>query len=1354
MSKKKIGAYITLDGEKEFRSAVSSCNKSLSTMKSEMKLVEAQTAGSANTLETLQKKHDVLSRTLEEQIKKENAIKEGLGHARQEYERVGTQLQEYKEKLDQAKKNLEEMENASGETDESLREQKETVENLTKVIAKGEETYQRAGSRVDDWQKQLNNAEAQTIRATKALNENDAYLKEAEKSYKNCAESIDEFGDKTDTLSDKIASFGNIAKVNLINTVLDAGKSMANDGVQGALEMLDANQKLAAGTGATVQEMEVYSDTMKELYKNNYGDSVEDVADAMAMVRQYTSEVDPTKIQELTENAMALDDTFENMDLSETLRGVDALMKNMGLTAEEAFDYITVGAQNGLNKSGELTDNIAEYGPLWSQAGFSAEEMFTILDNGLESGAYNLDKVNDFVKEFGISLSDGRIGDNIDSFSTGTQELFNQWKNGEASTKDVFYSVINDLQNMTNQQEALTIASNIWSAVGEDNAMAVITSLDDVNDTFSDVKGSMEKLKEVRYDSVTNQYKQLGRTIQTDVIQPVLSKFLPIAQKGMEFLTENLEVATVAASGLAAAFAVNKVRKYSEELMDTGKVLKTLGSGILEVIGVQTAKTAADTAGAVAETINTEAVVTNTTATAAQTVVTNTATVAQQGLNTAMMANPAALVVGGITALIGVLAVMSSKVQLVTDDTAELCTKTDELNEKVKEATEGLKESYEGLEESIESVDAKEAVAEDLVAELYELEGASKKSGDQITRMSAIVDELNSMFPELSLEIDRNTGTLNKNEEQINSSIKTYLKYSKVQAVQEKMTEIAKEITEAEMARYEAEQNLDKIGTELAELEEEREQLLKDSKEATKDSAAACGQYAAKLSGEETALNRNTAQISQLKEAQEEQQAVLNEMIPICDAANEKYASAYGYLQELTGVTDDNTESVEQRNEASKASIEQMGQELEAYNNLSASQQELAVNVTNSVLTMQENVQGALESQMNMFEKFDGGTKISTDRLLQNMQSQVDGVTAWEENLTTLMTQTKETSDGTMVAIDEGLIQYLAEMGPEGASYVQAFVNMSGDELAKANSLWQEKIDIQNFTNEAGVELTQGIGTLSAGGTEAFAQLGESLNMEANEAGVYSVQGLVDGMEEAQSQAETASKDLGVKVIDSLNESLGCQSPSKKTKESGKNVDAGLIQGMDANAAMVKAAAIEIGTTAITALESCDMYGKAYRVGVNFGDGMRAGILSTAQSVADQAAALVRRAINSANEEQDAHSPAKETIEVGHYFGKGAEIGIEDMIPEVEKASAKMVERMLTTVTEGSARMRMSMFENVDFTELNGNISGLKNSAQKEDFYMLESILERGLKNITLTAYFDGRKVTRSLSDLGVVFSA
>ena len=83
----------------------------------------------------------------------------------------------------------------------------------------------------------------------------------------------------------------------------------------------------------------------------------------------------------------------------------------------------------------------------------------------------------------------------------------------------------------------------------------------------------------------------------------------------------------------------------------------------------------------------------------------------------------------------------------------------------------------------------------------------------------------------------------------------------------------------------------------------------------------------------------------------------------------------------------------------------------------------MAVNVTNSVLTMQENVQGALQSQMDMFEAFDGGVQISTEQLLANMQSQIDGVTQWEQNMTALA--------------DKGVNEGFAKAGRNGTTRIR-----------------------------------------------------------------------------------------------------------------------------------------------------------------------------------------------------------------------------------------------------------------------------------------------------------------------------
>lgn len=353
----------------------------------------------------------------------------------------------------------------------------------------------------------------------------------------------------------------------------------------GAKEIIDvgtdytrAMGKIAAAAGATAEEMDVMSSSIKNVYNSGIGENLTEVADVAAMVKQQFGDIDDKSLEQITQDAITMSSVFDS-DLNETLRGVNALMSNMGLTAEEAFDYIAKGTQNGLDKSGELSDNLAEYSQIWEQAGFSAEEMFSILQNGLDSGAYNLDKVNDFVKEFTISLSDGRIEENLDSFSLGTQNIFNEWKNGNATQKDVFQSVISDLSNMTDEQEALTLASNTWSALGEDNAMKVITSLNNVNDAYSNVKGTMKSVNDVNYDNLATRMTALKRQFETEIVVPVAEKYLPKIEKAIDYVSENLDEvvdhAKPIAAGIAAAFAVKKIVDFGTTTVNTVKTIKT-----------------------------------------------------------------------------------------------------------------------------------------------------------------------------------------------------------------------------------------------------------------------------------------------------------------------------------------------------------------------------------------------------------------------------------------------------------------------------------------------------------------------------------------------------------------------------------------------------------------------------------------------------------------------------------------------------------------------------------------------------------------------------------------------------------
>lgn len=127
-----------------------------------------------------------------------------------------------------------------------------------------------------------------------------------------------------------------------------------------ASESQDAYKQFAAATGTATENLGKYQDMINNVYKDNFGESIGDVADAMAKVDQNMSYLDDSALQRCTEYAYTLADTFD-VDIGESTRAADSLIKNFGVSAREAFNLMTQGAQNGLDFSGELFDNIDEY---------------------------------------------------------------------------------------------------------------------------------------------------------------------------------------------------------------------------------------------------------------------------------------------------------------------------------------------------------------------------------------------------------------------------------------------------------------------------------------------------------------------------------------------------------------------------------------------------------------------------------------------------------------------------------------------------------------------------------------------------------------------------------------------------------------------------------------------------------------------------------------------------------------------------------------------------------------------------------------------------------------------------------
>lgn len=317
-------------------------------------------------------------------------------------------------------------------------------------------------------------------------------------------------------------------------------------GVNQATELDDAMAKFQAQTGASSNEMSKFKNIARDVWSNNFGEDVSDVADMMGRVKQQMQGISDVDLKNVTEDLLTLRDTFD-MDENETLRGAQQLMKQFGITSQEAFDLMATGAQNGLNKSDELGDNISEYSGKFKQAGYSAEEYFQLMQNGLDGGAYNLDKVNDAINEVTTRLVDGTIEGALDSFDTKTQDVFKAWQEGRATQKDVVNAIVEDISKTTNEQEKLNKSATAFGTMGEDFNSGFIQSLTTVGNKYKDVEGAMDKVKEIANGGLKNALSGLGRAF--------LDSFTPIGELITPILAGIIGLITVAIQGIQQGFA-------------------------------------------------------------------------------------------------------------------------------------------------------------------------------------------------------------------------------------------------------------------------------------------------------------------------------------------------------------------------------------------------------------------------------------------------------------------------------------------------------------------------------------------------------------------------------------------------------------------------------------------------------------------------------------------------------------------------------------------------------------------------------------------------------------------------------
>ena len=350
---------------------------------------------------------------------------------------------------------------------------------------------------------------------------------------------------------------------NKVSTTMTAGLAAMGTGAIAATKYLadlggewqTATNQVAASTGAAGKELEGLRDVMEDVYAANYGDSVADVGDAVAMVNRNMANLDQNGLTAATEGALALRDAFE-YDVAESTRAAEAIRKNFGSSAEEAFSLIAAGAQNGLDYSGELIDTINEYSSQFAKLGFDADGMFNILQAGADGTAWNLDKVGDAIKEFSIRAIDGS-DTTVEAFTSlgyNAEELMATFAAGGEGANDAFFDVLDTLMAVDDQVERDALGVALFGTQWEDLGVEAMEAMANASQAAYDTGDALEQINQVKYNDLDSAIQGIGRQIEVALL-PAADAMYQSLMSNMPEISAAIEEVSPVVAEIAEDFA-------------------------------------------------------------------------------------------------------------------------------------------------------------------------------------------------------------------------------------------------------------------------------------------------------------------------------------------------------------------------------------------------------------------------------------------------------------------------------------------------------------------------------------------------------------------------------------------------------------------------------------------------------------------------------------------------------------------------------------------------------------------------------------------------------------------------------
>lgn len=922
---------------------------------------------------------------------------------------------------------MRELEKAQQEADEALEAYNQTMASGTSDLNQLEAAAERAGHAAEN----LAEANGRASEATEELsNASEQAAEEAEGAGNKGTDAIG-------AVAGALAAAGITAKVmEIAGAVYELAGSFS-----------EAEKTIVGATGATGRELDELMSNSLDVYASSSAENLNEVAAGMMNVKTATG-LTGDALEEATDAALVLNNVL-GYEVSESSRTAGALMKNFGVSAQEAYNLIAIGAQNGADKNGDLLDVLNEYSAQYSALGLSAEEFVSSLVDGAEAGVFSVDKVGDAVKEFNIRAKDGSdtTAEAFELLGMNADVMSEKFAAGGDTARTAFFEVVNALESMDDPMAKNAAAVGLFGTQYEDLEATVLPVLSGIEGGTLDMYDAVGTLAEGA-QSMGDEWQAAGNSVKAAfgaAITPAVS----------------------AGSSALAGF-VQGVGEFLQEHPAVTKAITAIGVG-LGVVVAGFALYAAGTAVATAAT----ALFGTTLSAAIWPITAIAAAIAAVTAAALFLVDAFQEDLGEVEGLTATTREQYYELQDLNAEYEEACEKYGETSEealRLKYQVDDLTASYEANKQTVEeftaevdalvqshdelissyeegmaTIDQNEVGTLSLIQKLEDLASTTNRTAAQEEQMKAVIDQLNTDLPELALSYDDVASSTEKSIEAMKQAAEAQAEQERQAEQKQAYVDLLKEQANLEEEIAKAEENV--------RLEQER-----------MDNMSGWDHFW--TGGEWDDLEAYQAALDELNAAYAENQAALqgieDDWAGVAEAAEEAAESPSSYEEAVSIAYENVRAKVEELcaayDEAYQAALESFEGQFGLFDEAEA---DMDATVANA--------QAALDSQLAYWESYSANVET-----LKNTSAEALGVT--QENYEALMAYAQSGSEeaaglaaSMAEAINSGNTEAVAALA-ETVGQVQAaketaaaaVADWQTDFTAQMNAIEQEMQDTIN----------------------------------------------------------------------------------------------------------------------------------------------------------------------------------------------------------------------------------------------------------------------------------------------------